>query len=945
MKRLVHSLLIALLVSAMLTEPVSAFSGMLMNLIRPNGETGVYLTEYLGITRNDIVSFLQSHEHDDFLLGTPYNFSSEIPAVSMNPRGDVAPGYSMGMNCTGFVAYTFYGAGVPKSTLARIGKEDNYGGSDSYTNASCWHHFVQAKNITSYRFHTISDALKSGKLRKGDVLYFDPYDWNSPGADCHIGIFWGDTPSDDKFWHTVGRGNIISNIFSATPGTVYVFPAGPSEPVRGYIRVEKTSAKPAVTAGNSRYSLKGAQFGIFTDSACTECISTLTTDSSGITGAVSLDDGTYYIKELKSSKNYWPDQTVYKTTVRHDKASVIYSKALPNEPGYLQIARRSSLPSATDNNSDYTLSGARYGIYTDSACSSRILTLTTDEQGMAYCELEEGDYYVREIGAAGRFLQDTGVYPIVSVSAHTAEVVSVVTPDESISYADLSIHQAAAEGTISVMDTIRCTALTVGESYTVEAALLDGIDAERPVQINGQSVTARYTFTASHPILDVRLPISFSAQNMTGRTVTVSVRLLQDQTLKDTLSGKANERQALHFPKAAVSSRDVRTGSLVGVNGDSIKISTTLQYENLIPEQKYTLTGTVYSQSAKKAVSKEFSQSFTPDAASGSVELQMEFAADSAGQKFYVINRLQSGDTVLAAFDGEKDPSRYLSYPAISGTASVGDTNAKELQAGTESVIVSTVRYSGLQTGEAYTITGTLLNRETGEPLTENGHPITASASVTPRTEEGTVSLQFKLDTSKLAGCTVVVAAELKKGELLLASEDATDNVLQSVSIIAITAQAADTRSGSRQLLSGEKTELTDTVSYTGLVAGNQYRLTAVLMNVKTGSPVMTAGKPVTATVEFVPESADGTVELRTSLDTGAVEGERLLFFETLYDKDGTAVAVLTDRDRKNLILTVSPKAGPGLLVLAAGIAAGVLTAAVIVLIAVKKKKRKKAVG
>ncbi|MBP2966630.1 hypothetical protein J8385_18810, partial [Acinetobacter baumannii] len=66
--------------------------------------------------------------------------------------------------------------------------------------------------------------LKSGKAKKGDIIYFEP-DYSKPGYDCHIAFFWGNTSSHNRTWHSTGPGNNISHIYSGTPFTeIYLFP-------------------------------------------------------------------------------------------------------------------------------------------------------------------------------------------------------------------------------------------------------------------------------------------------------------------------------------------------------------------------------------------------------------------------------------------------------------------------------------------------------------------------------------------------------------------------------------------------------------------------------------------------------------------------------------------------------------------------------------------------
>ena len=80
-----------------------------------------------------------------------------------------------------------------------------------------------------------------------------------------------------------------------------------------------------------------------------------------------------------------------------------------------------------------------------------------------------------------------------------------------------------------------------------------------------------------------------------------------------------------------------------------------------------------------------------------------------------------------------------------------------EVGASASAGIVDTVEYSGLVPGLEYEVTGTLVDRETGEPVTgADGTKVEASATFTPEATEGTVEVTFVFDASALAGHDVV---------------------------------------------------------------------------------------------------------------------------------------------------------------------------------------------
>ena len=168
-------------------------------------------SEALGFDGTKIVKELSAHQNDSYYLGTPYQPMKNPLNMHeiLYPNGDRrADGYS-GMNCTGFVAYVTQKCG---GNLAPIGKMGLWGGA---CNASNWFRYFKKANVEYYTYNSVSALLKSGKAEQGDIIYCEPVNWNQPGADCHIGFFWGRTSSENRFWHTSTspkNGNQISNI-------------------------------------------------------------------------------------------------------------------------------------------------------------------------------------------------------------------------------------------------------------------------------------------------------------------------------------------------------------------------------------------------------------------------------------------------------------------------------------------------------------------------------------------------------------------------------------------------------------------------------------------------------------------------------------------------------------------------------------------------------------
>ena len=104
-----------------------------------------------------------------------------------------------------------------------------------------------------------------------------------------------------------------------------------SAPKKGNCKVKKTSSNPEITNGNSCYSLKDATYGIYRNSNCSDAswVATMTTDENGDSNTVTLDAGTYYVREGQAPKGYALDKTVHTVQI---KAGETYTLKVSDKP-------------------------------------------------------------------------------------------------------------------------------------------------------------------------------------------------------------------------------------------------------------------------------------------------------------------------------------------------------------------------------------------------------------------------------------------------------------------------------------------------------------------------------------------------------------------------------------------------------------------------------------
>ena len=169
-----------------------------------------------------------------------------LGTASSGYSADVANGMKpgTGLNCTAFVNYVFAEMGFSiteqKNVLNnRIAQGLSYpnSGSGNLPNSGNWSPFnlcpwsywvrneVLKGNILAHTYTNMdsnnilsSETLGSYKLKKGDIIILQPAlksdrsNYDAARTDCHIGVFWGNSYTDNKFWQSNHNGGYNSDV-------------------------------------------------------------------------------------------------------------------------------------------------------------------------------------------------------------------------------------------------------------------------------------------------------------------------------------------------------------------------------------------------------------------------------------------------------------------------------------------------------------------------------------------------------------------------------------------------------------------------------------------------------------------------------------------------------------------------------------------------------------
>ena len=466
-------------------------------------------------------------------------------------------------------------------------------------------------------------------------------------------------------------------------------------------------------------------------------------------------------------------------------------------------------------------------------------------------------------------------------------------------------HVTGANEDLIITDEVVLTGLKIGNEYTVKGVLMDKSTGEE-LKVNDESITAEETFTADAADMIITLTYTLDATTLAGTTTVVFETLYTEGKEVGRHHEIDDEGQTVYIPEIHTTAKDQTTKINHTEANDKATIVDTVYYSHLLPGKEYTVHGILMDKKTGEPIlidSKEITASttFTAENEEGSVDVIFTFDASILAPKTVVAFEYMEYEGIEIAVHEDIDDEDQTVYILKIHTTAVGEDTQDHIEkAKEEAVIVDTVSYEGLQIGREYTVTGKLMDKETGEPILVNGEEVTASETFTAETEEGGIDITFTFDSSALAGKSLVAFETLYTEEKEVAVHaDITDEG-QTVRIPEIHTTATDKVTGDHDGVVAKETTVLDEVFYTNLIPGKEYTVSGKLMVKETGEPLTIDGKEVTAEKTFVAEEADGSIILEFTFDSSALAGKKIVAFEDV-TYEGISIGThedLTDEDQ-----------------------------------------------
>lgn len=581
--------------------------------------------------------------------------------------------------------------------------------------------------------------------------------------------------------------------------------------------------------------------------------------------------GAGYTVGDKNSIAVWEDRD-QQANIQHQATcpgttkTTAYIKIKGENPKYtVTLTKTSADVKITNGNANYSLEGAVYNVYEANGMPNHdytndpiVATFTTQKDGHATLSkmLENGDYVTIEQVAPLGYTLDTSVHRF-SVDGKSTDISVVDDPSTvtlTVTKKDSDTNSSVATGNASL----------AGAVYRV-SYLQDGSEVHKDITTNssGRAVLKGIPI-GQIKVQEISSPLGYKLDpivhiyNFAPHEVTsVEFELEPADFTEEVMKGQI----ALHK-----------------------------QYE--------TLDDLAEEQGAEFDVYLKSAGSF--DAAKETERDHITTGADGIATTkdlpygTYVVHQSKGGNgrQLVADFDVSiSEDGKVYSYDLVNTQKNAQLKIVKTSEDG----VIEGIKFRVTRLEDGYSAEYT--TNAAGEILTET-LPIYAD-------KDGATKYQYRveeLDTEKTYGYQLPDSqtVELSEGEIA------------SVSFhnkpIEVGTKA--TVEGEKEIDPLDKVTLTDTVSYTGLVPGKEYKVTGVLMDKETGEKLLVDSKEITAETVFVPETKNGSVDVTFIFDATGLHGKEIVVFEDLY-RENVLLATHADiNDKGQTVKIKNPEIG-----------------------------------
>ena len=479
------------------------------------------------------------------------------------------------------------------------------------------------------------------------------------------------------------------------------------------------------------------------------------------------------------------------------------------------------------------------------------------------------------------------VHADIDDEAQTVHIPLIFT---SVKDKDTDSHMSLAGSDVTLTDTVAYRNLVPGKTYTVSGTLMDQRTG-KAVTVNGKAVTSSADFTPDTADGETTVDFHFNTKGLDDTTVVVFEKMFYGKAEIAAHEDINDKGQTIYIPSVKTTAIDKKTATKLTLAEKDIHITDTVAYRNLVPGEKYTVTGTAIDKTTGEALKDDAGKdvtakaSFKAEKANGTVDVEFVFDGSTlAGKTVVMYENIYYNNKLVGVHADISDEAQIIYVPSVKTAATDTKTETKLTYAEKDIKITDTVEYTNLIPGKTYKVTGTAMDKETGKVIKDaDGKAVTSEAEITPETADGKVDVDFIFDGSNLAGKTIVMFEEIHYENRLVGVHADINDEAQTIYVPAIATEALDEVTGIHLSNAGDDVKVKDTVTYKNLIPGLTYRVAGTVMDKDSKKPLQNDGRDITAEAEFTPETADGKVDVEFTFSAKEFAGKTMVLFEKLY--------------------------------------------------------------
>lgn len=456
---------------------------------------------------------------------------------------------------------------------------------------------------------------------------------------------------------------------------------------------------------------------------------------------------------------------------------------------------------------------------------------------------------------------------------------------------------------VSIIDKIVYKNLIPGIEYEARGVLYIMNDDGTRTKLEDSDVSTVFIADAEDDFVEMTFIVN--SNDVRGNRVSVGEEIYCNDKIIARHDDVSFDDQIVAYPSVGTTATDITTNLHVGCGEDDTVLVDVVELHGLKPNTAYTISGRIMGRNTDGAVFTTAITATETFIASDSSEnhllkflIPSNFEYDTA----VAYEQLRSEhDVLLSSHEDPFDEGQSVHYPNI-GTVALHPATETHVGSNVDNVIVDTVEYHNLVPGYEYELSGLLVDKESGEFVSNanNTAPIAGSATFVPTDANGFVDVTFELGDVDVAGKTLVVFEQMHVINSVSDDENADDKIdgmnkslvathcdieseSQSMFYPALATSAVDYASSSHVGSSLSGGDIVDTVTYTNLVVGYEYEVIGTLMDKATANVITQDGLPVVASTKFVATQADGEVTVTfEGLNADTVSNKTIVAFEKL---------------------------------------------------------------